>query len=138
MKPGPVFLDTHALLAIWNAADAHHAAAVQIVEQIVRDRVPALTSDWVLAEFLSFGVRRIARRAAVRSVLDLRASRSTTVLPATRRTWDEAFSLYQSRLDKAWSLIDCTSIVLCQKFGVRRVLTNDHHFTQAGFEILLP
>lgn len=138
MKPEPVFLDTHALLALWNAADAYHQAAVEIIERIVRDRVPALTSDWVLTEFLSFGARRIARRAAVRSILELRSSRSTTILPATRRTWDEAFDLYQSRLDKAWSLVDCTTMVLCTKSGVRRVLTNDHHFAQAGFEILLP
>jgi len=44
--------------------------------------------------------------------------------------------LYGSRLDKGYSLTDCISMRVMEQRGIAQVLTNDHHFTQAGFEIL--
>ena len=49
----------------------------------------------------------------------------------------EAIGLYELRPDKEWSLVDCASMLICEKRGIRRVLTSDRHFEQAGFEILL-
>jgi len=45
--------------------------------------------------------------------------------------------LYRSRLDKEWSLTDCTSIVVAQKERIEQVFSSDHHFEQAGFVKLL-
>jgi predicted nucleic acid-binding protein len=49
----------------------------------------------------------------------------------------EALCLYESRPDKRWSLVDCASMIICQRMKIGRVFTHDHHFRQAGFEILL-
>jgi hypothetical protein len=40
-------------------------------------------------------------------------------------------------IDKDWSLTDCMSISLANQLNIRQIFTSDHHFTQAGFEILL-
>jgi len=45
--------------------------------------------------------------------------------------------LYASRPDKEWSLTDCISFAVMQDLGLNDALTGDHHFTQAGFTILL-
>jgi uncharacterized protein len=45
--------------------------------------------------------------------------------------------LFRSRRDKEWSLTDCMSFVVMRERGITDALTNDHHFEQAGFRILL-
>ena len=135
--PPPVFVDTHCLVALLNADDEDHAAAARAVAALAERRRAAAVSDWVLAEFLSGASRRAMRRAAAALVEDLRRSTLTRVVAATRADWDAAFALYRARPDKEWSFVDCTSIVICQRLPVREVLTHDHHFSQAGFHLLL-
>ena len=48
-----------------------------------------------------------------------------------------AWKLCKNRLDKAWSLVDCTSFVLMQQLSIQEALTTDQHFEQAGFIRLL-
>lgn len=48
-----------------------------------------------------------------------------------------AWKLCKSRLDKAWSLVDCSSFVIMQKLDIQEALTTDQHFGQAGFIRLL-
>ena len=52
--------------------------------------------------------------------------------------FDAAFALYETRLDKGYSLTDCGSMLALRTLGVSEVLTSDHHFTQEGFTILFP
>jgi uncharacterized protein len=48
-----------------------------------------------------------------------------------------SWRLLQGRIDKQWSLVDCSSFVVMQEHQVTDVLTTDHHFQQAGFQVLL-
>ena len=56
-------------------------------------------------------------------------------LPQTSADFHAALALYESRLDKDYSLTDCRSMVALRALGISEVLTNDHHFTQEGFTI---
>lgn len=132
-----VFVDTHGLLAVLNADDEHHDAAAELFAALAVDRTPVFTSDWVLAEFLSVAARRTLRAPAAGMIDDLRSSVLTTILPATRTGWDQAFKLFRTRKDKQWSFVDCSSIVFCNQLRITGVVTNDHHFAQAGLRVLL-
>nr|VFJ87235.1 MAG: Predicted nucleic acid-binding protein, contains PIN domain [Candidatus Kentron sp. H]VFJ88895.1 MAG: Predicted nucleic acid-binding protein, contains PIN domain [Candidatus Kentron sp. H]VFJ95131.1 MAG: Predicted nucleic acid-binding protein, contains PIN domain [Candidatus Kentron sp. H] len=46
-------------------------------------------------------------------------------------------ALFSERQDKNWSLTDCISIVVAGDHEISEVFTSDHHFAQAGFQILL-
>ncbi|MFM6058496.1 MAG: hypothetical protein ACKO1I_17670 [Microcystis aeruginosa] len=48
-----------------------------------------------------------------------------------------AWTLCKSRIDKAWSLVDCTSFIVMQQMEIQEALTTDQHFEQAGFIRLL-
>lgn len=41
------------------------------------------------------------------------------------------------RRDKLWSLTDCISFVTMEQLRLADTLSADHHFEQAGFNILL-
>ena len=137
MPDNEVFADTSALMAIINRADALHPSAVALHHEFRTMRTPLVTSDWVLAEFLCVAARAPFRATATKAVALLKSSSRATIIEATRRDWDRAFDFFGQYHDKEWSLVDCTSMLICQDRNIRRVFTYDHHFRQFGLEVLL-
>ena len=62
---------------------------------------------------------------------------STQVLPQTSADFAAALTLYEARPDKGYSLTDCRSMLALRSLGISDVLTNDHHFEQDGFTVLI-
>ncbi|HEV7224282.1 MAG TPA: hypothetical protein VGN42_16355 [Pirellulales bacterium] len=56
---------------------------------------------------------------------------------SSQQLLNDGLRLHADRQDKAWSLTDCTSIIVRQQRSITRALAYDHHFEQAGFESLL-
>ncbi len=132
-----VFVDTVALLALANRSDGLHSATCAVWDKLNTEHANLVTSDWVLAEFLSGARRQPLRTAASEMVRRLRGSKRTNIVQADRNTWEETFTLYEDRPDKEWSFVDCSSILICQDNRISEVLTNDRHFRQAGLTTLL-
>ena len=102
-------------------------------------RIAFLTTEEVLVEFLSVYAGRGAylRGKALQAVRAILASVSVTVRPQTHESFMTGLDVYASRADKAYSLVDCISMHTMRQMGLAEVLTNDHHFTQEGFTILV-
>jgi len=49
----------------------------------------------------------------------------------------QVLNFYSLRTDKGYSLTDCVSMNVCCEIGITEILTNDEHFEQEGFKILL-
>jgi predicted nucleic acid-binding protein len=135
--PETVFLDTSALIALNSVRDLFHAQAISVRDQLDRDGAVLVTTDLVLSEFLAGFARPPLRARAIGVVEGLRASERTDVVACTRMDWDEAFKMYKARENKAWSLADCASILLCTRLAIKRVFTTDEHFGQAGLVPIL-
>lgn len=130
----PLFADTFFYLALLNANDAQHTAARSIL-QLRWGRT--VTTGFVLTEVAN-GFSAITRRStAVTLLQQLRGNARVTIVPATQELFDRGVDLYSRRLDKGWSLTDCTSFIVMQSMGLTEALTGDRHFQQAGFRILL-
>ena len=98
-----------------------------------------LTTDEVLTEFLtalSKGGENLRRQAA-RMVRAILANPNVKVLPQSRDSFLRGVDLYEQRLDKEYSLTDCISMNAMKSESVAEVLTNDQHFRQEGFEVLI-
>jgi predicted nucleic acid-binding protein len=132
-----VFLDASGLVALVHERDALHEQADRVLKALGVSRTPLVVSDWVLAEFLSGASARALRGRSIEFVDELMASVDVTVVPAGREGFLEALGLYRSRRDKAWSLVDCSSMLICKARGIKRVFTHDRHFAQAGFTAML-
>jgi predicted nucleic acid-binding protein len=98
-----------------------------------------VTTDEVLGEFLNAlsGGGRTLRSKAVEMVQAIMANPNVTVIPQSRASFRKAVDLYGSRPDKHYSLVDCSSMDLMRAEGLQEVLTNDHHFSQEGFTVLI-
>jgi len=66
-------------------------------------------------------------------LLDVRVK----VIARNEMTFLNALELYESRLDKGYSLTDCISMNVCRALNINEILTHDHHFEQEGFKVLL-
>lgn len=125
------FVDTWFFIAHLDRFDSHHRQALRIEREV--SGADLVTHEHVLSEVLSYFAdagadARLRGAAMVRRTL----RHMTVVTPNIRRALD----LYEARPDKAYSLVDCMSMLIMRDRGITHVLTNDHHFTQEGFTIL--
>ena len=77
------------------------------------------------------------RKAAVLLVNALIIDPIITILPQSHTTFRDGLQLFSQRPDKQYSLTDCISMMACREQGITDVLTNDHHFAQEGFVVLI-
>ena len=132
-----VFTDTVYWLATVVPSDQWRESARKARDELGPVRL--VTTDEVLTEFLaalSAGGEHIRRQAArfVTAILD---NPNVKVVPQSRDSFLQGLQLYEQRPDKGYSLTDCISMNIMRTEGLTEVLTNDHHFTQEGFTVLI-
>ena len=128
-----VFADTFFYLALLNSGDPLHQRAVE--ESKVNRGI--VTTEFVLLELGNACARAEDHADFLALVEGMRGSRRVEVVPLESRLLNEGLELMAQRSDKDWSLTDCISFVVMEARGLRRALTGDHHFEQAGFQALL-
>jgi uncharacterized protein len=129
------FADSWFFIALYDRRDEHHGSARRILARRGHDTV-FVTHDGVLTEVLAYFAEEgsYARGIAVEGIRH--ALRFYDVLPADRPLFLAALDRYAARPDKEYSLVDCISMVVMEERGIRHVLSNDHHFAQAGFHLV--
>ena len=132
-----VFVDTSYFVAIIRPRDPWKQAAIKASKSL--ERVRLLTTDEVLIELLNTLSKgdAFARVKAVQLVEAIFSKADIHVYPQSHTSMINGLALYKKRLDKTYSLTDCISMSLMRVKGIREILTNDHHFIQEGFKILM-
>jgi predicted nucleic acid-binding protein len=128
------FVDTWFLIASIEARDSHHRIAQRLAMAIVD--ADLVTHDAVLTELLAYfsDEGSYARQQAARVVRS--AFAKMEVISTSGELFHAALDRYEQRPDKAYSQVDCMSMIVMEQRGIRHVLTNDHHFSQAGFIVV--
>lgn len=128
------FADTYFFIALLFEHDEAHG---QAQAEAARLSGRLYTSTWVLTE-VADALAVPGRRERFLPFLEfLRSNPSVTIVPAEQALFDRGTALYHERPDKNWSLTDCISFVIMRDHGLRDALTGDHHFEQAGFNVLM-
>jgi len=123
-----VLWDSSAILALLDADDGDHEAAVATARQIAAEARPSFITNYIEVEAHALLLRQLGRAVAlawlfggglpVLRVLPSEEERARTIL--TRHT------------DKDWSLCDAISFAVLDLRRVPAVFTFDHHFQQYG------
>lgn len=132
-----VLVDTAAWIALVNTRDELHSRAQQTMADLRQQKVALITTEFVLLEVSNALCTLAWRERGVRLIDGLRSLADLQIVIVDTTLLAEGWQLYRSRLDKEWSLTDCTSIIVMQKERIEQVFTSDHHFEQAGFVKLL-
>jgi predicted nucleic acid-binding protein len=131
------FVDTVGWIALLNRSDSLHAAAVRCFQSLATSNTPLLTTSLVLAE-VGNGLSRLPLRHLMSGLRQrLQQSKRIELALVDAQLFERGWLLYEQHADKEWGLVDCVSFTLMRERGVTQAVTNDHHFQQAGFMILL-
>ena len=132
----PVFADTFYWYGLANRRDEWHRRILQVHVEI--GSRPIVTTEEVLVEFLAGMSGDTFLRIAGGVLLNaLNDTDNITVLHQSHETFRAGLQLYNQRKDKYYSLTDCISMNTCRNEGITDVLTNDRHFEQEGFTVLI-
>ncbi|CAN2042678.1 PIN domain-containing protein [Candidatus Magnetomoraceae bacterium gMMP-15] len=130
----PIFVDTSYILALLNSHDEFHNQALQLAGQIDSQLI---TTEAILTEIGNALSKPLWRKLAVDTLNDLRDDEDVEILPVSPDLFSKALKFYSCRMDKEWGLTDCISFVVMKDRNLTDALTTDHHFEQAGFNVLL-
>ena len=132
-----VFLDTSGLIALVNTDDQWHRKAEIVWAKLSESAARLITSSLVLIE-LADGLSRVHHRDLAIQLIDaLERSRLVEIVQVDERLEKLGWQLFRVRADKDWGMTDCVSMSLMTDRRIQDVFTADHHFEQAGFNVLL-
>lgn len=132
-----VLVDTAGFLALWDAGDEHHGAALALQEQLRRKHRRFLTTDYIVDETVTLLLIRHSHAAAADFLATIEASEAIRIEWIGPDRFHAAGALFRKYSDKEWSLTDCVSFVVMHELRLREAFTTDRHFKQAGFVPLL-
>ena len=134
-----IFADTAGWGHLLDTAQSYHTQATTIYRNSRQQGRRLVTTNYVIAELaaLLHSPPRIPKPMIVSLITNLKTSIWIDVLHVNSEMDEQAWQLFSQRLDKNWSLVDCSSFIVMRQYGIQEALTTDHHFEQAGFICLL-
>ncbi len=130
-------MDSAGFLALWDAGDEHHKAAVGLQKELIRKKRRFLTTEYVADETATLLLRRHSHEAATDFLGMIEQSEALRLEWIDPARFHIAADWFRKHSDKQWSFTDCVSFTVMRELRVRDAFTTDHHFRQAGFIPLL-
>lgn len=130
-----LFVDTSGWGNIVDRSQTYHQTATNIY-RLARQRTgKVVTSNYILTELVALltSPLQIPRSRVVGFIQSLMQSPYVEIVHVDQELDSLSWQLLSNRLDKSWSLVDCSSFVIMERLNLTEALTNDHHFEQAGY-----
>jgi len=130
-------MDSAGFLALWDAGDEYHAAAIALQAELVGKHRRFLTTEYVVDETVTLLLVRHSHAAAVDFLDTVERSEALRLEWIGPERFHAAGALFRKHPDKEWSFTDCVSFAAMGEMRIRDAFTTDHRFKQAGFVPLL-
>ncbi len=132
-----IFVDTSALISLGNKRDRYHQEAINIFNSLILSKTFFITSNAVLFE-LGNTFSAVPYKSIALSIIEMiNHSNSWDIITLDKLLMNRGIDKFRIMKDKDWSLVDCISMIIAEEMEITQIFTNDHHFTQAGFNILI-
>jgi len=134
-----LFADTSGWASWADRAQQFHHEAIAAVDRVLMNGDRVVTTSYVLVELTALltSPLRVPKPRQIALLTDLRSATWVEIVHIDRPLEAAAWALWETRPDKEWSLVDCSSFVVMQQRALTEALTTDHHFEQAGLIQLL-
>ncbi len=134
-----VFIDTSAFVALADRDDQFHSAATQKLSWLRHERLPQVTTNYVLVETYTrlrrllglpatlqfgYGLRRLIQEGRM-SVVQIEPSLD-----------EAAWEIFHHYADQDFSFADCASFAWLRQAGEVVVFAFDQHFSWMGFPVV--
>jgi len=134
-----IFADTSGWGHLIDSTQKYHELAANIYRSLPHKVCKIVTTNYIITELVALMTSplRIQHPIIVEFINSMKNSPHVEVIHIDPVLDEQAWQLLSNRSDKYWSLVDCSSFAVMEKFGITESLTTDHHFEQAGFMRLL-
>ena len=136
----PVFVDTGGWIAMAVVRDRFHKQAASCYRKLSREKVPLITSNYVLVEtyirirYDDGHAKALRFHSLIQEAIKAGRLYLEWVTPTIhQKAWD----IFEDYTDQVFSFVDCTSFVIAADAGVKEVFGFDQNFSTMGF-ILRP
>ncbi len=126
-----IFIDTTALVAILDADDAEHAAATRIWRKIINEGDMLVTHNYVIMEAACLIMKRLGIKAF--RVFERDIAPMLHVIWISRDVHEAAMAACMVAERKSLSLVDCVSLEILRRTGLKTVFSIHREFEQQGF-----
>ncbi len=128
-----VFIDTSALVALFDEDDEKNSESRRILEKLKNKRLRIITTDYILDECITTVLSHAGHEVAVAVGEFMLSSNFIEIAWLDNTIKFGAWDFFKNHSDKGFSFTDCTSFVLMETLKLRDCFTFDNHFRQAGF-----
>jgi uncharacterized protein len=129
-----IYVDTSALLAIFDDDDLHHQTAQQCWQNLLEGDELLQTNNYALVESHAIIQNRVGL-LAIRKLID-------ELLPVIEIDWRDA-GQHETAINnlltanrRNLSLVDCSSFETMRRLGIKTVFTFDEHFKEQRFQVI--
>ena len=129
-----VFMDTSAVVALFNRKDDNHHIAKELFQEIIRRRIKLYITDYILDESITTVLSRVGHKVAVQTGAFLMKTDIIKIIWLSTELKLRVWEYFKRHKDKNYSFTDCTSFVLMKEMRLRHYIAFDEHFRQAGVE----
>lgn len=141
MNFDPVFVDTWGWIALGHRRDSRHKEVILFYQELCNRRVSIYTSDYILDEVITLLFKRENISEALRfleGIFQSATGGSLIIERITSKLFSSAWALRKKFQDKPLiSFTDLTSKAIMREHGIKRVLTEDEHFSHVGMGFIL-
>lgn len=130
-----IFIDTGAWFAGIAQNDQFHQRAMKHHHRLLKEKCRFVTTNLVIHESTMLLERKVSKKEAVRFLKAVQKDQCVEIIHADEDIEQEGFALYQKYKDQAFSIADCSSFVVMQRYQIARCFTFDHHFSTMGFDV---
>ena len=128
-----ILLDTSAIFAWVDRADANHALAVRRLESLLQTGAELVTHNYVVLESLALTHTRLGLETALKVAADLRELRVEWV---TETLHNRALAqMAATAVSPGVSLVDHVSFILMRQHAIDVAFAFDRDFSDQGFEL---
>lgn len=126
-----VFIDTSALIALRDAGDVNHEAAVEWLRQsLAAGSLRLILTNYVLAEVHAFFCR--SPKEALAYASKIREDAAFQIVRVTTADETAAWSILEKSQDKTYSFVDAVSFAVMRRLHIPDALAFDAHFKRYG------
>jgi len=131
----PLFVDTNALVAVFNEDDEHYEAANDVLDGIRSGDLPygpLFTSRYVLSETATTLLVGAGQSEAVDALSTVRESSSFNILDVGATEFDLTAAQFGEYTDQEISFIDHMNGVLAEQYDIDHIFAFDSDFATLG------
>jgi predicted nucleic acid-binding protein len=128
-----LFIDTGALVALFDEDDHNHMMSIVLFEDIKKQRIRIVLTDYILDECITTVLARAGHRSAVAAGGFMLSSKILELVWLDESIKLKAWEYFKKHSDKHYSFTDCTSFVLMKEMKLTHYFAFDDDFNKAGF-----